>query len=144
MIDAQTGQRVGHLPGLQRPIDVVVDRDKVETVRPGDTLLTAYNRMRSSDISQLPVVEDGRLVGIVDEGDILSAVEGHEDGRADRFGRPVSTAMTSRLHTLEAHAPLTALKPIFDRGEVAVVMDGGEFLGLITRVDLINHLRLNG
>ena len=34
------------------------------------------------------------------------------------------------------------LKPMFDRNEVAVVMDGDEFVGLITRVDLINHLRL--
>jgi cystathionine beta-synthase len=116
----------------------------VETVRPEDTLLTAYNRMRSSDISQLPVVEAGRLVGIVDESDILSAVEGHAEGRADRFKRPVQTAMTRNLHTLAAHAPLSALKPIFDRNEVAVVMEGEEFVGLITRVDLINHLRLTG
>jgi cystathionine beta-synthase len=116
----------------------------VETVRPEDTLLTAYNRMRSSDISQLPVVEDGRLVGIVDESDILSAVEGHAAGREGGFACEVRTAMTSKLHTLEAHAPLSELKPIFDRNEVAVVMDGSEFVGVITRVDLINHLRLTG
>jgi cystathionine beta-synthase len=114
----------------------------VETVGPEDTLLTAYNRMRSSDISQLPVVENRRLVGIIDESDILSAVEGGEAERADRFARPVKTAMTSRVRTLPAHAPLSALKPIFDRNEVAVVTDGDEFVGLITRVDLINHLRL--
>ena len=114
----------------------------VETVGPEDTLLTAYNRMRSSDISQLPVVEDRRLVGIIDESDILSAVEGRDAERADRFARPVKTAMTSRVRTLPAHAPLSALKPIFDRNEVAVVTDGEEFVGLITRVDLINHLRL--
>ena len=116
----------------------------VETVRPEDTLLTAYNRMRSSDISQLPVVEDARLVGIVDESDILSAVEGHAEGRAGGFAYEVRTAMTTKLHTLESHAPLKDLKPIFDRNEVAVVMDGEEFLGVITRVDLINHLRLAG
>ena len=116
----------------------------VETVRPEDTLLTAYNRMRSSDISQLPVVDGGKLVGIVDESDILSAVEGHAESRADRFARPVETAMTSKLDTLPAWSPLSALKPIFDRGEVAVVMDGEEFVGVITRVDLINHLRLTG
>jgi cystathionine beta-synthase len=115
----------------------------VETVRPGDTLLTAYNRMRSSDISQLPVVENGRLAGLIDESDILSAVEGSEEDRAERFGQPVRTAMTSAVHTLPLRAPLSALKPIFDRNEVAVVMDGEEFVGLITRVDLINHLRLN-
>jgi cystathionine beta-synthase len=116
----------------------------VETVRPEDTLLTAYNRMRSSDISQLPVVEGARLVGIIDESDILSAVEGHAEGRAGGFACEVRTAMTSKLHTLEAHAPLKDLKPIFDRNEVAVVMDGEEFLGVITRVDLINHMRLAG
>ena len=116
----------------------------VETVRPSDTLLTAYNRMRSSDISQLPVVDGPRLVGIVDESDILSAVEGHAEGRAGGFACEVSTAMTAKLHTLQARAPLSALKPIFDRNEVAVVMDGEEFLGVITRVDLINHLRLAG
>jgi cystathionine beta-synthase len=114
-----------------------------ETVGPQDTLLTAYNRMRSSDISQLPVIEGGRLVGIVDESDILSAVEGAEDGKAERFDASVRTAMTTAVHTLPPHAPLAALKPIFDRNEVAVVMDGEEFVGLITRVDLINHLRLN-
>jgi cystathionine beta-synthase len=52
--------------------------------------------------------------------------------------------MTSRVNTLSSKSPMAELAPIFDRGEVAVVMDGEEFLGLITRVDLINHLRLNG
>jgi cystathionine beta-synthase len=45
------------------------------------------------------------------------------------------------LHTLQAKQPLDALLPVFDRNEVAIVFDGEEFLGLITRVDLINHLR---
>ena len=116
----------------------------VVTVRPDDTLLTAYNRMRVSDISQLPVVEDdGGLAGILDESDILSAVEGDEATRRERFQQPVSGAMTTNVRTLPAQAPLSDLKPIFDRNEVAVVMDGDELLGVITRVDLINHLRLN-
>ena len=59
--------------------------------------------------AELPVVEGRSLVGIVDESDILSAVEGHEAGRADRFAQPVQTAMTRRLHPLEAHAPLSVL-----------------------------------
>jgi cystathionine beta-synthase len=31
--------------------------------------------------------------------------------------------------------------PIFNRDFVAIVMDGPQFLGLITRVDLLNYLR---
>ncbi len=110
-------------------------------VGPEDSLLTAYGRMRRGDVSQLPVLDEGKLVGIVDEGDILSKVEGPYDGRWDRFNATVSTAMSKDLHTLQANQTLDALLPIFDRNEVAIVFDGEEFVGLITRVDLINHLR---
>jgi cystathionine beta-synthase len=109
------------------------------TVGPDDTLLTAYNRMRQADVSQLPVLDDGRLIGLIDESDLLEAVE---DRRTEaRFGQPVATAMTARLRTLQAGQPLDALLPIFERDEVAIVMEGKEFLGLITRIDLINYLR---
>lgn len=109
------------------------------TVGPDDTLLTAYNRMRAADVSQLPVLDDGRLIGLIDESDLLEAVE---DRRQDqRFKQPVSTAMTAKLHTLQAGEQLDALLPIFERDEVAIVMEGREFLGLITRIDLINYLR---
>ncbi|WP_437344057.1 pyridoxal-phosphate dependent enzyme [Mesorhizobium marinum] len=111
------------------------------TVGPGDTLINAYGRMRRADVSQLPVIEDGRLIGIVDESDILSRVEGSYDGRWERFNAPVKTAMTADLHTLQADQTLDALLPVFDRNEVAIVYDGDEFFGLITRIDLINHLR---
>jgi cystathionine beta-synthase len=109
------------------------------TVGPDDTLLTAYNRMRQADVSQLPVMDDGRLIGLVDESDLLEAVEDHKEGR--RFAQPVSTAMTAKLNTLQVQEPLNALLPIFERDQVAIVMEGKEFLGLITRIDLLNYLR---
>ena len=104
-------------------------------------LLNAYGRMRRSDVSQLPVLDNGKLVGIVDESDILAKVDGPYDGRWERFNGPVRTAMTSNLHTLQASQTLDALLPMFDRNEVAIIFDGDEFVGLITRIDLINHLR---
>ncbi len=97
--------------------------------------------MRRGDLSQLPVIDDGRLVGIVDESDILAVVEGNYEGRWDRFSQPVATAMTGELHTLQADRSLDSLLPVFERDEVAIVFDGDEFVGLITRIDLINHLR---
>jgi cystathionine beta-synthase len=109
------------------------------TVGPDDTLLTAYNRMRQADVSQLPVLDDGRLIGLIDESDLLEAVE---DRHADRrFQQPVSSAMTARLTTVQATDPMDALLPIFDNDQVAIVLDGREFAGLITRIDLINYLR---
>ena len=109
----------------------------VITVGPEDTLLTAFQRMRVADISQVPVIENGHAAGILDESDVLMTV--HADPNC--FRRPVRTAMTSRLETLSPDASLDDLLAIFDRGRVALVMEGGAFLGLITRTDLLNHLR---
>ena len=96
----------------------------------------------SSDVSQMPVLDGDELVGILDESDLLAAIEGLDAGRADRFGASVDTAMTRAVNTVEAGAPIWDLHPIFERGEVAVVMRKGQLCGLLTRVDLINHLRL--
>jgi cystathionine beta-synthase len=99
--------------------------------------VTAYARMKLYDISQLPVLRDGQVVGIVDESDILLAVYDHED----KFKEKVADAMTSKVDSVDVHAQLAALLPIFARDHVAIVKDGNEFLGLITRIDLLNHLR---
>jgi cystathionine beta-synthase len=47
----------------------------------------------------------------------------------------------SRLITVPADAPVSSLMDIFNRGMVAIVMDGSAFLGLVTRIDLLNWLR---
>jgi cystathionine beta-synthase len=117
-----------------------LERGPVVAVAPDDTLLVAHGRMKMSDVSQLPVLEGDRIVGLLDESDLLLAAT--RDPAALR--RPVREAMSSRLTTVAVGTPLEALMPIFDQGMVAIVVDGerGEhFLGLITRIDVVNYLR---
>ena len=83
------------------------------------------------------VDESGAVVGIVDENDIMLEVVEDEA----RFQEPVRDAMSSKLETVQADQPLAALPPILDRGMVAIVFDGDQFVGLITRIDLLNYLR---
>ena len=54
---------------------------------------------------------------------------------------PTGEAMTTRLETIEASADIRDLLPIFDHGHVAIVKQGDQFHGLITRIDLLNYLR---
>jgi cystathionine beta-synthase len=116
------------------------EKGEVITIGPTDSLLTAYKRMRDSDVSQLPVVDQsGRAVGIIDESDILVKV--HRD--STHFKDPVQSAMTDRLESMPPTAKINDLLEVFDRGRVAIVMDGDKFLGLITRTDLLSYLRLN-
>jgi cystathionine beta-synthase len=109
----------------------------VITVAPDDTLLTAYQRMRMADISQVPVLENGHCVGVLDESDLLLAV--HDNPQ--KFQSPVRNAMTSRLETVSPENGVDSVYQILDRGLVALVTDGNSFLGLITRSDLLSHLR---
>ena len=61
--------------------------------------------------------------------------------RGGSFTSPVRDAMVTRLETIEPDATIADLLPIFARDRVAVVEEDGRFYGLITRVDLLNHLR---
>lgn len=130
---------------LERPrqgnlLDLIVRRYQeggAVTLRASDTLLLAYRRMRLFDVSQIPVMQGERVIGIVDESDLVL----HLQRDPERFNDPVSTAMVTNLETVAPDSPVSALLPIFQHDHVAIVADQGRFVGLITRVDLLNYLR---
>ena len=113
------------------------DEHATVVIGPDEPLNTAYTRMKTYDVSQLPVIEDDNIVGLIDEHDLLLAVCGE---RRDDFNKPVRSAMISRLEIVDYGASMDTLLPIFEEGLVAIVKDGDRFLGLITRIDLINYL----
>ena len=125
--------------------DVVINRFAEGAglfVSPNETVQSAFARMRAADISQLPVIEDGRVVGLVDESDLLDAFVRAGDAMSRVFKTPVREVMATRLETITADAPVRDLLALFERGLVPLVMDGGAFVGLVTRIDLINYFRI--
>ena len=58
-----------------------------------------------------------------------------------RFRDRVDAAMTDAPETLAPDAGLAEVEAVLDRGHVAIVADASGFHGLITRVDVLNHLR---
>lgn len=140
---AQEGWIEGRRSGTVR--DLVINRHEeggAVEVSPNDTLRTVFARMRAADVSQLPVVEDDKIVGLVDESDLLSALLTDGDAPGHGFDRPVKDVMVTRLETIPAEASIRDLVPLFRKDYVAIVMDRGRFLGLVTRIDLINHFRV--
>ncbi len=120
--------------------DLIVRRHKEHatvTVQSTETVAAAHRRMKLYDVSQLPVMQEGRIVGLVDEEDILLEVFRNPK----HFDEPVTQAMSRHLVTVQADAPVEQLMEIFKRGMVAIVMHGNEFQGLVTRIDVLNWLR---
>ncbi len=89
------------------------------------------------DVSQLPVVDAGRIVGILDESDMLLAV----GTKGEQFHDLVGQHMVTRLEKVAPGDPIESLLPLFRADKVAIVVDDDQFLGLITKVDLINYTR---
>lgn len=107
------------------------------TVGPNDVLTTAHNRLRNAGISQLPVMDDGELVGVVDEDAIIQYVFGNPE----LLNSPVRDAMQTAFIQLDKSASVNNLVAMLHVQPFAAVLDGDTFLGLITRADVLNHLR---
>jgi len=104
---------------------------------PADTLQQVYSKMKMYDVSQVPVMDKNQVIGLVDETDLLMAVTGNVKGFSIRVG----AAMSEKLVTIQVDQPMTELLPIFERGRVACVLDGENFLGLVTPIDFLNYMR---
>lgn len=113
------------------------DQGDMISVTASDTLLTAYKRMRASDISQIPVLDGERLVGVLDEEDLLFNVSKSEKA----FTQLVTEFMVTDLDVLPVGASEEDLLKTLTQGKVAIIYDGDTFVGFITKVDLINHYR---
>src|SRR5436305_3129442 len=116
--------------------DVVIGRyneGMTIVVRPQDNLRAVFSRMRSTGVSQLPVIdESGHVVGLVDESDVLAALITDTGGANKAFERPVKDVMVTRLDTISADAQIGELVTLLREDYTAIVMDGDQFLGVAT------------
>ncbi|MEM7198873.1 MAG: cystathionine beta-synthase [Planctomycetota bacterium] len=110
---------------------------EVHTVDVGDTLGYAVGVLKSKGISQLPVVDNQKLAGIITETDVLRAmVDGHAQATS-----AIAEVMERRVSTVSQHAGAQMLTSIFDRGEAAIVVDEDhKVLAVLTKMDLIDYL----
>lgn len=121
--------------------DLISRRHKdrgVVVVRPADSLLTAYNQLKLYDVSQLPVLDEGgKLVGLVDENVILKAAAPGIEG----FKVSVEEAMRTDFAVFPPSARLDEILPALEGGDVALIAEADDFLGLISRIDVLTYLR---
>jgi cystathionine beta-synthase len=110
---------------------------KVVSVAPNDTLHQVYAQMKMHEVSQVPVMEDGHIIGLMNETQLLLAVLGNPKG----FTIHAGAVMEKKPPTIEVTQSMTDLLPIFEKNHAACVLDKGQFLGLVTPIDFLNYLR---
>ncbi|MBM37649.1 MAG: cystathionine beta-synthase [Woeseia sp.] len=107
------------------------------TVGPTDTLTTAHNRLRNSGFSQLPVVNDGKLLGVITEESIINfTIE-----KPELMLSAVKEAMELSFPKLDKKDNFNKLRERLSDQSYTVILDGNKFLGLVTRSDVVNFIR---
>jgi len=102
-----------------------------------DPLWRATELFKEHGISQMPVLDAGKLAGILTESDLLHHLVSGRVGK-DTI---VAEVMERRVSTVAMNASSSELPRIFERGEVAVVVDDHrQVLGIVTKMDLIEML----
>ncbi len=116
-------------------------RRKLLTAASSDTVADSVMLMKEHGISQLPVVDDGRLVGILTESDVLGKLV---DGRAS-LSSAVAEVMFRKVTTVKASDEASKLVEVFGKGMAALVVDdAGKLVGIITKMDLVDRLTSKG
>ena len=113
------------------------DQHATITVGPNDVLTTAHNRLRNAGISQLPVMDEGVLVGVLTEDDIIRFVFGHPELMSSKIGDAMATAFIR----LDKETSVNNLVAMLQVQPYAAITDDDHFYGLITRSDVLNYLR---
>ncbi|HTR81013.1 MAG TPA: pyridoxal-phosphate dependent enzyme, partial [Bacteroidota bacterium] len=107
------------------------------TVDGASTIRTALDLMTGKNISQLPVFEQGRSLGSLSEGNLLSALV--KD--SSKFDAQVRTVMDPPFPELHMNEEVGRAVECFVKKEPAVlVKDDSRVIGIITRFDILGYL----
>jgi cystathionine beta-synthase len=114
-----------------------IGRREVISLDLNDKLGRATELFKQHGISQMPVLDDGKLAGIITESDVLHHLV---TGRSTK-DTIVAEVMERKVATVGTHAGSGELPRIFERGEVAIVVDDQRtVVGILTKMDLIEML----
>jgi cystathionine beta-synthase len=122
-------------PGLGTVRDVVGRRPLI-TASPEARLRDVIGQMTTLGISQLPVIEGGKLRGIVAEVDLLRALA--TGGKT--LESPITEVVEDDYATVTPNTKIELLQTVLADARVAIVEDGGVVVGIVTRIDLIDFL----
>ena len=127
-------------------VDDWMSRD-VKSVSPDTTMLDALDLCKLTGVRHLPVIDDGRLVGMISDRDlrfglgqeIASDLVAQDEGRMEEVSVPITGLMTPQVTTVELGASLqVAAERMLSGGFSALpVVQGDELIGMLTQTDLL-------
>jgi CBS domain-containing protein len=118
---------------------------EVATIAPDSTVTEAVAMLGEKRIGALPVTENGSVVGIFSERDVIYCLR---DRGADVLQWPVSRVMSAPAITVEPSTATVVALAMMTRRRIRhlPVLDRGELIGIVSIGDLVKHrmVRIEG
>ena len=111
-------------------------RHPVITAEASDGVQDVIRLMKKHGISQLPIMDRARLVGMISEVDLLNALLKDPES----VDRPVGDLVDQNYVVIPPDLPVSRLAAIFTEGKVALVQENGTITAVVTKIDLIDHV----
>jgi CBS domain-containing protein len=136
-----------HLVDSKKPIKEIMKK-KILTVSPNDRVIHARRIMIDENIARLPVIDQGKLVGIISDNEIVFALAGIK--RSIPLGR--QKHRLDELHVVDvmktpaiwSQASITAVEAanIMQKNNIGAIplIENGKLIGIISRTDLLNTI----
>jgi cystathionine beta-synthase len=125
-------------PEFSGSVADVLGIDQAETyqVAPSTPVAEVVALMKQHEISQVPLIDDGRVVGMVSEVNLLQALV-HEGASGDA---EVGAFAGMDFAILEPSNSATLLSELFRQGKTVIVQENGKLIGVLTKIDLIDYI----
>jgi cystathionine beta-synthase len=124
-------------PGLGTIRELLAGKSSnVVTARASMNVRDAIATLKSLGISQLPVVEAGRLVGLVHEVDLLR----HLVSGQGTLDSTIEGLIESDYATVTPDTKIELLQGVLSEAKIALVLESGNLQGIVTKIDLIEYL----
>lgn len=102
---------------------------KTIIAEPNDKIEKIVKMMVKNNISQVPIVEKGNIIGLVTEGSIL-----------EKKGKTAAECMTEAPPIVAGNAKISIIKTLLEFYPLVIVKEQGKLTGVITKADLIKHI----
>lgn len=104
----------------------------------GDPMRSVMNVMREHSISQMPVVgQDGTLVGLLEEVDLLNHLLEHEGHSQDEA---IDNLVQNARAVYPPESTLDECMPSLTEGYALLVVEGGKPVGILTKIDVLDYV----
>ena len=120
--------------------DILVGKAKMEVkvAHKSDSQSSVIDKMKEYNISQLPVFEGNRLLGVIGEVSLLRYLA-HNKNISEKD--TIEKLIKKNVYQASLDEPLENISKHIQRNDVVVIYEGGKCLGIITKIDLITYYK---